>query len=184
MEYDVKSILFLQWFGEPVSKGLVVLLRQFLLKRPEHFVPNNEKNTQIFIQIEGVGGMMHPVVGGCYQKIFQPAQFVDMFCMDQNAPNLTGCKYKNDICRLEAHTNHQPEPIPERCGEFIQPVFPKPLKYNQINQAEYQVNTTIQQHQVQVGKGVLNRIGFGVPVMAQEHFSHNDCDVKRGAQQY
>ena len=80
----------------------------------------------------------------------------------------------------EIHANHQPEPVPERGAKLKQPVYIKPLKYNQIDQSEGQIHPAVQEHQIKVGKGVAQGIGMGVPVVAQEHFRHNHYHVKRG----
>ena len=46
--------------------------------------------------------MMHPVMGGSDQKIFEYAGFVYFFCMDKYAPCLSGGINKCNVDRLES----------------------------------------------------------------------------------
>jgi hypothetical protein len=62
MKHDVECIFFLQGFCQTIFLRLIDTFRKFRLKGAEHFIPNNEKHPKVFIQVQGVGCMMYPMV--------------------------------------------------------------------------------------------------------------------------
>ena len=53
--------------------------------------------------------MMHPVMGGGYQDMLQPAQLLYFFCMHQDAPGLGSSIHKGNIYRLESEQGNRNE---------------------------------------------------------------------------
>src|ERR1700754_4200354 len=56
---------------------LVFLRPQFGLESTEQLVPDDQEHAHILVQVAGIGSMMHPVVRGGHQYIFQPSHFPD-----------------------------------------------------------------------------------------------------------
>src|SRR5579859_7131621 len=63
--------------GQPVSGGLVFFRCQLGLEGSEQLVPDDQEHPHILIQVTRIGSVVHPVVGGGDQDIFQPAHLAD-----------------------------------------------------------------------------------------------------------
>ena len=56
-------------------------LENLILKGAKHPIPNDEHAPIIFIQIELVRAMVHPVQRGTVENLFEPTHFADDLCM-------------------------------------------------------------------------------------------------------
>lgn len=102
MEYDMIGALDFQWGGQAIFDGFIVFFVQFFLECSEHAVPYDEKHAHVFVEVQYIGCVMHPVMGGGYQNIFQPAQFAHMFRVYQDPPDLGDGIHKEDVHRLKS----------------------------------------------------------------------------------
>ena len=102
VKHDMQGIFFGQWFGEAVFTGLVFFFAQLGLEGTEQLVPDDQEHAHVLVEIFGVGGVMDPVMGGCYQDIFQPAHFAYQLRMYKDAPDLCSGIHENDIQGFES----------------------------------------------------------------------------------
>lgn len=56
-------------------------------------------------------------------------------------------------------------------------------EYEEVEGAEEQVDAAIEEHQVEVGEGIFDCIGFFMAVVAQEDLQADDDAVQRGTDQ-
>ena len=66
MEHDVECIGVVNGLGKAILHCRIFCWRQFFLKGAEHHVPDNQKHTHVAIEVQGIVGMMHPMVGRRY----------------------------------------------------------------------------------------------------------------------
>ena len=101
MENDVERVFFLKWGSETVADWLIFGIRQLSLKRTKPSIPYDQEHSKVFIQVKRVRSVMHPVMRGRYQNVFQPTHFTDKFRMYQNTPNLRSCENEQNVRRFE-----------------------------------------------------------------------------------
>ena len=77
----------------------------------------------------------------------------------------------------------QEEPVGEDIGNGY-PVMPVAyVQDQQVSSPEEQIDASVEQHQVDIGKGVLPCIRLLMPVIAQQHFQADDDEIQVGRDQ-
>lgn len=107
MHDDMQRVLFCQGLGQSIPDGLVFGWRQLWLKSAKEPVPDDQEHAHVLIQVPGIGTMVHTVVGGGDEKIFQETQLIDLFGMNQYAPGLRRSIYKGDIDGLKTEPGNR-----------------------------------------------------------------------------
>ena len=236
---DVHRVFFFQWFGESVADRLIGCCRQFWLKGAEELIPDDEEHAHVLIQIFCIGSMMNPVVGGRYEDMFDPAEFVHFLRMHQDAPDLCdginesdingpvsaqrdryeikktvqrfhdgrsethgeiefGRRVVGDMCGPEqpAHMVHPVQPViheifEDQEADPVEPNVFRTIEESMVieknkddtdgNGPEKQIQTAVQQHEVNVLQGILQGIAGLLPFLADEEFQADDDQVQRRA---
>ena len=88
MKNDFQRVCRVDIGGKAVLDGFIACRVQFGLKSTEQFIPYYQKHAHIPVQVFSIGSMVNPVVGGRYKNGFQPAHFMNQFCMNKYAPDL------------------------------------------------------------------------------------------------
>jgi len=57
-------------------------------------------------------------------------------------------------------------------------------EHKKIKDAEYEIDTPVQQHEVKIGQGILPAVKFAVMIIAQYDLQPDDHDVDRRADEY
>lgn len=104
MKSHLDWVISLHIFGEAVLGA-----KLFLLKAAEHPVPNNQRTRVVFIKVQQVAAMMHPVVGWRIENVFVPARH-PFYCFSMY-PKLVEQAYAlhhHHHTRLKANQRHPP----------------------------------------------------------------------------
>jgi hypothetical protein len=98
VENGLGQALLLDGFGEAVLRRLT---GKFFLKCAENAVPDDKAHAHVLVEILNVARVVHAVVRGRYENVFQPAQFAYVFGMNDNAVNLCDGVHYDNVSRVE-----------------------------------------------------------------------------------
>ncbi len=104
----------------------------FLNKRSEHAIPDNQRTSEISVEIFGITAMMHPVVAWRVEDIFEPSrQTVNRFGMQEKLVGRVENAAKNHQRGIKSCKNQRN--FQHHCpGKVLHPALPKRNRHVEI----------------------------------------------------